>query len=209
MKQAILAAIAAIAIGFVFVGSQCVAQSNVNGATRVVTLGTLAGPVPMPHRAQSSNLLIVNNTYYVVDAGDGVTRRLAKTGINMREIGTVFLTHLHDDHTAGLGTLMSEVWDLNRTKPINVYGPPGTETLVHAAIEYFDESAEIRIADGGRSVPISQVFFGHNVGPGVVYQDANVKVTAIENTHYAFHNDAGKDKRHRNPYEDSERGRLS
>jgi ribonuclease BN (tRNA processing enzyme) len=60
------------------------------------------------------------------DVASVVTRRLAKTGINMREIGTVFLTHLHDDHTAGLGTLMSKVWDLNRTKPINVYGPPGT-----------------------------------------------------------------------------------
>ncbi len=192
-----LAAMAAIAIGFVFVENQCVAQSNVSGATRVVTLGTLAGPVPMPHRAQSSNLLIVNNTYYVVDAGDGVTRRLAKTGINMREIGTVFLTHLHDDHTAGLGTLMSEAWDLNRTKPINVYGPPGTETLVHAAIEYFNESAEIRIADGGRSVPIAQDFFGHDVGTGVVYQDANVKVTAIENTHYVFHNNGTGDPKHK------------
>jgi ribonuclease BN (tRNA processing enzyme) len=197
MKQAIIAAIAAISIGFVFVENQCVAQSNVNGATRVVTLGTLAGPVPMPHRTQSSNLLIVNNTYYVVDAGDGVTRRLAKTGINMREIGTVFLTHLHDDHTAGLGTLMSEVWDLNRTKPINVYGPPGTETLVHAAIEYFNESAEIRIADGGRSVPISQVFFGHDVGTGVVYQDPNVKVIAIENTHNVFHNNGTGDPKHK------------
>jgi ribonuclease BN (tRNA processing enzyme) len=197
MRKAIPATIAAIAIGFVFAGNQGVAQSNVNGATRVVTLGTLAGPAPMPHRAQSSNLLIVSNTYYVVDAGDGVTRRLAKTGINMREIGTVFLTHLHDDHAAGLGTLMSEVWDLNRTKPINVYGPPGTEALVHAAIDYFSESAEIRIADGGRSVPISKVFFGHDIGPGVVYQDENIKVTAIENTHYAFHNNGAGDPKHK------------
>ncbi len=173
------------------------AQSNADGAVRVITLGTLAGPVPMPHRAQSSNLLIVNNTYYVIDAGDGVGRRLAKTGINMREIGTIFLTHLHDDHMAGLGTLMSEVWDLNRTKPINAYGPPGTEAVVQSAIQYFSESAEIRIADGGRTVPISQVFFGHDVGPGLVYQDANIKVTAIENTHFAFHNNGSGDPKHK------------
>jgi ribonuclease BN (tRNA processing enzyme) len=197
MKRTALTAIAVIAIGFAVAGYRAAAQSNPNGVTRVITLGTLAGPVPMPHRAQSSNLLIVNNTFYVVDAGDGVTRRLAKTGINMREIGTVFLTHLHDDHTAGLGTLMSEVWDLNRTQPINVYGPPDTEALVHAAIQYFTESSEIRIADGGRSIPISQVFFGHDVGTGVVYQDANVKVTAIENTHYAFHNNGSGDEKHK------------
>jgi hypothetical protein len=34
-------------------------------------------------------------------------------------------------------------------------------------IQYFSISAEIRIADGGRSIPIDQVFFGHDVRPGL------------------------------------------
>jgi ribonuclease BN (tRNA processing enzyme) len=165
--------------------------------TRVITLGTRAGPVPGAHRAQSSNLLIVNGVYYVVDAGDGVARRLAKTPVNMREIGTIFITHHHDDHTGGLGLLLSQIWDLNRTQPINVYGPPGTEALVQAAVQYFKESSEIRIADGGRTVPIAKVFFGHDVGPGMVYQDPNIAVTAIENTHYAFHNGGKGDDKHK------------
>ena len=42
---------------------------------------------PRAHRAQSSNLLIVNGTLYVIDAGDGITRRLAKAGIDIREEG--------------------------------------------------------------------------------------------------------------------------
>ena len=36
-------------------------------------------------------------------------------------------------------------------------------------------------------MPIDQVFFGHDVGTGLVYQDANLKVTAAENTHFHFH----------------------
>jgi ribonuclease BN (tRNA processing enzyme) len=163
-------------------------------ATRVITLGTTAGPPPIAHRAQSSNLLIVNGAFYVVDAGDGVARRIAKAGINVRDIGTIFLTHHHDDHTAGLGTLMSVAWDNQRTQPINVYGPPRTEDLVKAAVQYFSISAEIRIADGGRSVPIAQVFFGHDVRPGMVHQDANVKVSAAETTHFAFHTGAAAGK---------------
>lgn len=190
-------------IGFAVFASPSTAQTNAvvgssqNTGTRVITLGTLAGPVPKAHRAQSSNLLIVNGSYYVVDAGDGVVRRLAKANINLRELGTIFLTHHHDDHTAGLGTLMSEIWDLNRTKPINVYGPPETEALVQAAVQYFTPSSEIRIADGGRTVPIAQVFFGHDVGTGTVYQDANIKATAIENTHFAFHNGGRGDDKHK------------
>jgi len=46
--------------------------------TRLITLGTQAGPTPRAHRAQSSNLLIVDGTFYVIDAGDGVARRFAK-----------------------------------------------------------------------------------------------------------------------------------
>jgi hypothetical protein len=63
-----------------------VAQTNTppsKAETRLITLGTVAGPPPRAHRAQFSNLLIVNDTLYVVDAGDGVTRRIAKAGFNV------------------------------------------------------------------------------------------------------------------------------
>jgi ribonuclease BN (tRNA processing enzyme) len=51
-------------------------------------------------------------------------------------------------------------------------------------------STRPRIADGGRTIPVERLFFGHDVGPGVVYRDANIKVIAIENTHFAFHKGA-------------------
>jgi ribonuclease BN (tRNA processing enzyme) len=178
-----------------------------NAGTRLITLGTSAGPPPRAYRAQSSNLLTVNGTHYVVDAGDGVARRLAKAGINVREIGTVFITHHHDDHTAGLGTLLSVAWDQNRTKPIHVYGPTRTTELVTAAVLYFTISAEIRIADGGRSIPLAQVFFGHDVGTGAIYEDASIKVTAVENTHFDFHEGpaAGKHKSYAYRFETPDR----
>src|SRR5256885_6494456 len=150
-----------VAVFMVVLADASIAQTGGAAATpgtRLITLGTVAGPPPRPHRAQFSNLLIVNDTLYVVDAGDGATRRIAKAGFNVRDVGTIFITHHHDDHTAGLGTLMSAAWDNQRTKPINVYGPPRTEDLVKAAVEYFTISAEIRIADGGRTIPIGQLF---------------------------------------------------
>jgi len=153
----------------------------------LITLGTSAGPSLTPGRAQTSHLLTVNGIYYVVDAGDGVARRLARTGADVRDVGTIFLTHHHDDHTAGLGTLMSLAWDRQRTEPINVYGPPRTKELVDATVRYCSISADIRIADGGRSVPLDEVFFGHDVGIGEIYQDDNIRVSATENTHFSFH----------------------
>jgi ribonuclease BN (tRNA processing enzyme) len=78
-------------------------------------------------------------------------------------------------------------WDRQRTKPINVYGPTRTQDLVKATVQYYGISAEIRIADGGRTVPLDRVFFGHDVGTGVIYEDTNIKVIAVENSHFDFH----------------------
>jgi ribonuclease BN (tRNA processing enzyme) len=84
---------------------------------------------------------------------------------------------------------------------------PRTEELVKAAVQYFNISAEIRIADGGRTVPIAQVFFGHDVGTGMIYQDANIKVRAVENSHFAFHEGpaAGKHKSYAYRFETPDR----
>jgi hypothetical protein len=60
-------------------------------STRLITVGTAGGPRPRADRAQSSNLLIVNNTPYIIDAGDGTTRRLAEMNFNFRSLGTIFV----------------------------------------------------------------------------------------------------------------------
>src|ERR1044072_3969035 len=59
--------------------------------TRLITLGTAGGPLPTKDRAQSSNLLIVNGTSYLVDAGDNVTRRIVQSGSDFRQVGKGFI----------------------------------------------------------------------------------------------------------------------
>lgn len=172
-----------VAVGVIRVGQANDFAAEMRTGTHLITLGTRGGPIPAKDRAQSSNLLIVNGTYYLVDAGDGVLRRLTQAGADFRQIGKIFITHGHDDHTAGLGTLMSVEWDFQRHDPIDVYGPPGTAALVKGAIQYFTVNAEIRWAEGRRT-PLGDVFVGHDAAPGMIYQDSNIKVTAVENTHF-------------------------
>jgi ribonuclease BN (tRNA processing enzyme) len=154
--------------------------------SRLITLGTRSGPLPTVGRAQSSNVLIVNGAAYLVDAGEGVTRRLVRAGIAIRDLDTMFITHPHSDHTGGLGGLLAAEYDYNRTKPVTIYGPPGTQATVNGLVQYLTVSSEIRISDGTRTVPVAKVFFGRDVGTGVIFQDANVKVTAVENSHFNF-----------------------
>jgi ribonuclease BN (tRNA processing enzyme) len=154
--------------------------------TRLITLGTRGGPIPMVGRAQSSNILVINGAFYIVDAGEGITRRLTRAGIAIREIDNMFITHPHSDHTGGLSGLLSTEYDYNRTKPVNIYGPPGTDASVKALVQFLTVSADIRISEGMRTVPPATIFFGHDTGTGVIYHDANVKVTAAENSHFNF-----------------------
>jgi ribonuclease BN (tRNA processing enzyme) len=182
---------ALITVGSVVLADWSRAQPSAGGAppksgTRIITLGTRSGPQPDVDRAQSSNLLIVNGSQYLIDAGDGVTRRLIRLGTNFRNIDNIFITHPHSDHTGGLGALMGLIYDLDRRKLVNIYGPPGTEASVRGLLQFLTVSAEIRISDGTNTIPVNQLFSGHDVGAGMIFQDTNVKVTAVENTHFHF-----------------------
>jgi ribonuclease BN (tRNA processing enzyme) len=151
--------------------------------TTLITLGTAGGPLPQAQRAQSSNLLIVNGALYLIDAGGGVTGRIVQSGNNFRAVSKIFITHVHSDHTTGLATLLDSEWE-QQAPPIDIYGS-GVEALVKGAIAYLTPNAEIRWSEGKRR-PMAEAFRAHEAKPGVVYQDANVKVTAVENTHFHF-----------------------
>jgi ribonuclease BN (tRNA processing enzyme) len=175
----------AICIALVAAAGESLAQSKPPAkGTVLITLGTSGGPLPRPGRTQSSNLLVVNGTPYLIDAGDGATRRIVKAGYDFRQVGKVFITHPHSDHTNGLATLLASQWEYQRREPTDVYGA-GVEALVKGAIAYLTPNAEIRWAEGKR-IKMTDVFRGHDVAPGTVYQDANVRVTAVENTHFNF-----------------------
>jgi ribonuclease BN (tRNA processing enzyme) len=154
-------------------------------AFRLVTLGTTAGPLPLKDRAQMASLLQVGGDLYLIDAGDGVARRLAEADVDATKVGRIFITHNHGDHTAGLANLFSVAWLYNRRQPIEVIGPPGTDITVEGALAADKVDEEIRLSEG-RETPLKSVVQARVIGTGVVYQDARVKVTAVENTHFQF-----------------------
>jgi ribonuclease BN (tRNA processing enzyme) len=174
----------AVCIALFACAGPAAAQSTATKGTVLITLGTAGGPLPRAARAQSSNLLVVNGTPYLIDAGDGATRRIVQAGHDFRRVGKVFITHAHSDHTNGLATLLNAQWEYQRREPTDVYGS-GVEALVKGAIAYLTPNAEIRWSEGKRT-KMSEVFRGHDIAPGSIYQDANVRVVAVENTHFNF-----------------------
>jgi ribonuclease BN (tRNA processing enzyme) len=155
-------------------------------ATRLILLGTQGGPRVNAERAEPANLLVVKGKPYLIDAGNGVARQLSLVHFAPADIHEIFITHNHDDHNADWGTLMGLAWTNGNTKPITVYGPPGTQSMLKGYLQYFAPNVASHWAESSR-VPAASTMRARDIGgPGLVYQDDNIRVTAVENCHYHF-----------------------
>jgi ribonuclease BN (tRNA processing enzyme) len=153
-----------------------------------VLLGTQGGPNFRDARKECANAIVVDGRTYIVDCGYGALDRLGQVGLNYRDVVNIFLTHLHDDHTSDVVTLLSHQWTGGRIDPTLVVGPYGTEHLVDAALSYFQANTLIRLADEDRSVRPEDIFSGRDieafVSPTEVFADDRVTVSSVENTHF-------------------------
>lgn len=159
-------------------------------ATRIILLGTEGGPAEDRSRAQPANLLVVDGKPYLIDAGADVAHRLVQAGYAPEEIGTIFITHHHIDHNAGLESLISFIWfgrawNAISLPPVDIYGPPATRFIVKTALAYLSVSERIFRADVPGLQSAASMFKAHDIEHGgVVFEDQRIRVTAAENTHY-------------------------
>ena len=187
MSPRSILALAAVLSGALY--SWCQAPTPTKPEMQVILLGT-GYPRPSVERAGPATAIVAGEKLFVVDTGRGVVMRLTATGIPLKAIRAVFLTHLHSDHTTGLPDLFTSSWIFGRKQPLELYGPPGTEGLSDALLRFLGEDIHIR-RDLTEMLPAAGARINtHIVREGVVYQDEDVKVTAFAVDHrpvkYAF-----------------------
>ena len=179
--------------------SPSLSPAPVAPSTRIILLGTTGGPGIKRRRSNPAALLVVNGRPYLIDAGAGVLHQLGLAGYAPWQVRTVFITHNHMDHNAGLEPLISYSWySLNQNlgvtdarsplPPVQIYGPRSTTFLVDTALKFLSVSERIFQANYADAyAPAAGMFVGHDLTrDGVFYDDGTVKVTAVENTHFHF-----------------------
>ena len=163
-------------------------QAPEHGKTQIVLLGT-GTPNADPERFGPSTAIVVNDTPYLVDFGAGVVRRAAAAfrkgikGLQVKNLSRAFATRLHSDHTAGLADLILTPWVLERSAPIEVYGPKGIAAMTRHILEAYREDIDIRLHGGEPSNKTGYKVIAHEIKPGVIYKDANVTVKAFRVDH--------------------------
>jgi ribonuclease BN (tRNA processing enzyme) len=159
---------------------------------RVVLLGT-GTPNAEPDRSGPSVAVVVGDDSYLVDFGPGVVRRAAGAahlrGINAlrpENLKNAFLTHLHSDHTAGYPDLILTPWVLGRRSPLEVFGPPGIDSMTRNILKAYGEDIKVRIEGKENANEIGWKVKTHEIKDGKVYQDENITVRAFPVEHGTF-----------------------
>lgn len=153
-------------------------------------LGT-GTPRPDPDRSGPATAVVVNDTPYLVDFGPGVIRRataayekgIAALGFGGINIKTVFLTHLHSDHTVGYPDLIFTPWVMGRREPLDVYGPKGIAAMTDHILKAWQVDIDGRTNGINRHNSTGYKVNAHEIAAGVIFRDRNVKVTAFPVRH--------------------------
>jgi ribonuclease Z len=94
----------------------------------ITFLGTSSAP-PQVDRSQSSISLKYRGHNLLFDVGEGTQFQMIKNKTSLKNL-TIFLTHLHSDHTLGLIGLLTTRDFFSVTSPVTIIGPPWTSSFV-------------------------------------------------------------------------------
>ncbi|MBF8376723.1 ribonuclease Z [Alicyclobacillus mali] len=103
----------------------------------LIFLGTGAGAPSRRRNVTAIALWLTrgDSTVWLFDCGEATQHRMFDAPFGPNRVDRVFITHLHGDHIFGLPGLLSTRSFPENVGPLHLYGPPGTQAFVRAAID--------------------------------------------------------------------------
>jgi ribonuclease BN (tRNA processing enzyme) len=167
--------------------------------SKVLVMGS-GDPTPNPYRFGPAMAVIVNDYPYFVDCGEGWWRSLGKSvqsqgAMDLAKVFALpnlkymFLTHLHEDHTVGLPSFISNPFKFGPGAEKKIYGPAGVDEMIaniNAAWrldrnEMFQGST-MQKADGATAIGVPVWPLTDPKGRKI-FEDDNVSVEAFPSEH--------------------------
>lgn len=148
-------------------------------------LGT-GTPNPDPERMGPAVAIASGKNLYLFDCGPGVVRRAAQAGFSTAQMTRLFVTHLHSDHTAGYPDLILTPPNSDRKEPLEAYGPKGLRAMTDHILRAWTVDLKVRLHGMQPVTPKGFEVHAHEVKPGEVYRDENVRVIAFRVPHGDF-----------------------
>lgn len=144
---------------------------------KITTLGTSHGNHTYC-RFNSSTLIEVGGSTYLIDSGVPVDALLTRRGTDFNSIRGIFITHMHGDHAAGLPNMIKYIEKFARGRrqiPAEIFLP--------------EEEAIEPLGAWCRALHLacpSPLFTLNTTRSGFVYEDEHISVTAHRTKHLAM-----------------------
>tara|TARA_B100001245_G_C22858757_1_gene412854 strand:- start:159 stop:1076 length:918 start_codon:yes stop_codon:yes gene_type:complete len=125
------------------------------------------------NRHHTSQLLRVQDKYFLIDCGEGTQLLIKKYKIKLSRINEILISHLHGDHYYGLMGLISTLHLYGRQSDLFIYGPPGLREIITLQLKYSQTrlSYDIKFKEWTPEVP------------EVIYEDCKLTITTIPLEH--------------------------
>lgn len=139
---------------------------------KITILGS-SGAMPAYGRHPTSQLVEVQNRFFLVDCGEGAQMQLMRLQVNFHRINHIFISHLHGDHYLGLMGLIFTMHLQRRLNDLHIYSHRGLDEIITAHLRY------------SRSAPNFKIFF-HHLEKGlkeVIFDDDVMTVETIPLSH--------------------------
>lgn len=160
--------------------------------TKLILLGTKGGPRVGGERSNPATLITIDGTPYLIDCGYGTARQIVRAGVALQDVRHIFFTHMHSDHNLDYGSVVYSAWATGLKSVVDVYGMPPLKEMTEAFMQMMRFDIDTRIADEGRPDLRKLVAVHEFDRPGVILENAQVKVSAVRVVHppieqaYAF-----------------------
>jgi len=117
---------------------------------RITLLGT-GTSLPDPERVQSGILVEDVDKSFLFDIGSGILHRLVQTGIDLKSLDSVFISHFHIDHSSDFMTLYQTLWLSAFDKTLHLYAPPPARewfrTLSEVVFPYLRGKVNVEVTE--------------------------------------------------------------
>jgi len=141
---------------------------------KITVLGTASG-VAVNHRFPSAYLIHVDEQTVLVDAGDGIVRQFIKYNLDPNKIKSIFISHTHPDHAAGLIGLLQQMHLTGRKKTLKIFLPEGLLPGFNKVFPFFQIFR--------KKWPFQFQLFP--ISGGSVFQEGTLSLIAYSNGHLA------------------------
>jgi ribonuclease Z len=139
---------------------------------QITILGS-SGALPAYGRFPSSQLVEIQNRYFLVDCGEGAQMQLMRFQANLHRISHILISHLHGDHYLGLMGLIFTMHLNRRTNDLQLYGHRGLDEIITTQLKH------------SRSVPSFRIIFHPLEADGHerIFEDDILTVDTLPLTH--------------------------